>query len=87
MRGMLGYYRAVLEDIKQNSELANRRLEVPVLALGGDSGSAPDLHESLKPFCINIQGGVIKNSGHYIPEEQPEALAREIIAFISTLES
>jgi pimeloyl-ACP methyl ester carboxylesterase len=33
MRGMLGYYRAVLEDMKQNSELANHPLEVPVLAL------------------------------------------------------
>ena len=87
MRGMLGYYRAVLEDMKQNSELANHPLEVPVLALGGEAGSAPDLHESLQPFCTNIQGGVIKNSGHYIPEEQPEALAREIIAFLKTLEA
>ena len=87
MRGMLGYYRAVLEDIKQNSELANHQLEVPVLALGGDGGSAPDLHESLQPFCTNTQGGVIKDSGHYIPEEQPEALAREIIVFEGILET
>jgi len=38
MRGMLGYYRAVLEDMKQNVPLAARRLSVPVLAFGGDAG-------------------------------------------------
>jgi pimeloyl-ACP methyl ester carboxylesterase len=84
---MLGYYRAVLEDMKQNSELTDHLLKAPVLALGGDAGSAPDLHESLLPLCANIRGGVIKNSGHYIPEEQPEALAREIIGFMAILEA
>src|SRR5450631_548029 len=86
MRGMLGYYRAVLEDIEQNAELADRRLGVPVLALGGSVGSAPDLYERLRPSCTNIQGGVIVDSGHYIPEEQPDALAREIMAFINKCE-
>jgi len=86
MRGMLGYYRAVLEDIEQNAELADRRLGVPVLALGGSVGSAPDLYERLQPFCTNIQGGVVVDSGHYIPEEQPDALAFEIMAFIGKCE-
>ena len=86
MRGMLGYYRAVFEDMKQNAELANRQLRVPVLAFGADAGSAPDLYERLEPCCTNIRGGLIQNSGHYIPEEQPEVLAREIIAFVSRLE-
>jgi len=85
MRGMLGYYRAVLEDIKQNASLTARRLSVPVLAFGGDAGSAPDLHERLLLLCTDLRGGVIKDCGHYIPEEQPEALASEILAFIGTL--
>jgi pimeloyl-ACP methyl ester carboxylesterase len=83
---MLGYYRAVLEDIRQNAALAARRLSVPVLALGGDAGSAPDLGERLLPLCTDLRGGVVKDCGHYIPEEQPEALAEEVVAFIGTLE-
>jgi len=84
---MLGYYRAVLEDMSQNAELSNRHLRVSVLAFGGEvGGSAPDLYERLQPFCADIRGGMIQDSGHYIPEEQPEALAREIIAFVGTLE-
>lgn len=86
MRGMLGYYRAVLEDIKQNAELGTRKVHIPVLAFGGDVGSAPDLYERLQPFCVDIRGGLIRDSGHYIPEEQPRTIAHEIIAFLGTLE-
>ena len=86
MRGMLGYYRAIFEDLAQNAELANRKLHIPVLAFGGDVGSAPDLYERLQPFCTDIRGGLIQDSGHYVPEEQPEAVALEMIAFLATLE-
>jgi pimeloyl-ACP methyl ester carboxylesterase len=85
MRGMLGYYRAVLEDMDQNREYLGRKLDVPILALGGEVGSAPDIHERMKPLGQDVRGGVIAQSGHYIPEEQPEALAREIIRFSQTL--
>lgn len=87
MRGMLGYYRAVLEDMEQNRALKEVKLTVPVLALGGDAGSAPDIYERMKPLAHVVYGGVIKNCGHYIPEEQPEALALEIIRFIDKLQS
>jgi pimeloyl-ACP methyl ester carboxylesterase len=85
MRGMLGYYRAVLEDIEQNRELMSTPLSIPVLALGGEVGSAPDLFESMQPLGRNVRGGVIAGSGHYIPEEKPDALCAEITAFINSL--
>ena len=85
MRGMLGYYRAVLEDMDQNQEYLGRKLTVPILALGGEVGSAPDIHERMKPLGQDVRGGVIAQSGHYIPEEQPEALAGEIIRFSQSL--
>ena len=85
LRGMLGYYRAVLEDMEQNREIGQQRLKPPVLALGGDVGSAPNIFEALKPFCENVRGGLIADSGHYVPEEQPDALAREMLKFFATL--
>ncbi|QTI91014.1 alpha/beta fold hydrolase [Streptomyces sp. AgN23] len=87
LRGMLGYYRAVLEDIEQNTPLMRRKIDVPVLALGGEVGSAPDLYESMRPLAQNVRGGVIAGSGHYIPEEEPEALAREISGFVNDLKA
>ena len=81
LSGMLGYYRAIFEDMKQNAELAAAKVKIPVLALGGDGGSAPDIYEVMKPLCEDVRGGVIKDCGHYIPEEQPEALAAKMIEF------
>lgn len=85
MRGMLGYYRAVLEDMEQNKVFSKKLLEVPILALGGDQGSAPDLYERVQPLAASVKGGLIKDSGHYIPEEQPFALCEKIIKFDSDL--
>lgn len=85
LRGMLGYYRAVLQDIEQNQPLMATQLDLPILALGGDVGSAPDLYERMQPLGSDVRGGVISNSGHYIPEEQPEALSAEILRFAVSL--
>jgi hypothetical protein len=62
-----------------------RRITVPVLALGGEFGSAPDLYQNMKPLADHVRGGIIAGSGHCIPEEQPEPLARELAAFIDGL--
>jgi len=78
---MLGYYRAVEEDLRQNQKLFANKIKTPVLALGGDVGSAPDIHELMRPLCENIRGGQIGSCGHYIPEEQPEKLATELDNF------
>jgi pimeloyl-ACP methyl ester carboxylesterase len=84
LRGMLGYYRAVEEDMRQNQKLFESKIKTPVLALGGDVGSAPDIYEKMKPLCENLTGGLIEACGHYIPEEQPEKLATELVSFFKT---
>jgi pimeloyl-ACP methyl ester carboxylesterase len=81
LRGMLGYYRAVIRDMDYNRGLFQKKIAVPVLALGGDAGSAPGIFEAMRPLAENIRGGVIRDSGHYIPEEQPAALVAELRAF------
>lgn len=60
---------------------------MPALALGGDVGSAPGIFEAMKPLAENIQGGVIANSGHYIPEEQPQALVSALQEFFSSVQA
>jgi pimeloyl-ACP methyl ester carboxylesterase len=87
LRGMLGYYRAVPENIRQNLAFAGRPISVPVLALGADAGSAPDLPDKLEPLCADLRGGMIADSGHYVPEEQPQELSDRIIAFATDITS
>jgi len=82
-RGMLGYYRAVFEDMEQNKRYAGTSISTPVLALGGEFGSAPDIYEALRPLCTDISGGIVSHSGHYIPEEEPQALHGRILNFLN----
>jgi len=85
LRGMLGYYRAVLENMRQNTAFARTPISIPVLALGAETGSAPDLPDKLRPLCEALHSGLVADSGHYIPEEQPHALSERIDAFIADI--
>lgn len=85
MRGMLGYYRAVLDDFKINEPLGSQKIAVPILAINGEFGSSRDLLEKLKVLGEKVTGTMIKGSGHYIPEEKPDELTAQIIEFIKSL--
>ena len=85
LRGMLGYYRAVIRDMEQNKGLFARKLKLPILALGADYGSAPGIYTSMRELGEDVRGGQFDNCGHYIPEEQPDALAAKLIEFAETV--
>ncbi len=81
MQAWLGYYRALPQDIDDNLGVSrSRKLEMPVLALGGDGTWARKTEplESLRRVATDVTGGVIANSGHNIPEEQPAALVKHL---------
>src|SRR5699024_9020129 len=75
MRGMLGYYRAVLDDFKINEPLCEKKIVVPIITINGEFGSSQDIFEKLKTLGKTVTGKVVNGSGHYIPEEKPEELA------------
>jgi microsomal epoxide hydrolase len=84
LRAGLAYYRASSLSAQQNRELsAMGKLRTPVLALGSDQGSITDMATPLKAFVQDVQGGTISFCGHFLPEEQPAVVARELKAFFS----
>jgi pimeloyl-ACP methyl ester carboxylesterase len=81
MRAGFEYYRAIALDVKQNLEQVKTKLTLPVLALGGEKSFGMAVYESWKAAAENIRGAVIPQSGHYIADEQPEALLAELLPF------
>ena len=85
LRAGFSYYRAIPTDITDNAaKIAARfKLPMPVLALGGDRswGRGMEVVESLRRVASDVRGGVIENCGHWMPEEQPEALLRQLLGF------
>lgn len=84
LKGGLAYYRAVSLSAQQNRELsAKGKLEMPVLAVRADQGSMRDLVAQLQKIATNVRGTAIASCGHYLAEEQPDALARELQGFFN----
>jgi pimeloyl-ACP methyl ester carboxylesterase len=78
------YYRAVPQDIADNAAMIARfKLPMPVLALGGAEswGRRMEVLESMQRVALDVRGGMIDNCGHFVPEEQPDELARRLIDF------
>jgi pimeloyl-ACP methyl ester carboxylesterase len=84
LRAGLAYYRAAGLSAQQNRELsAKGKLQMPVLALGSDQGSIADMASPLRAFAEDVYGVVVGNCGHFLPEEQPTAVAGELTAFLA----
>ncbi len=80
------YYRSIPQDKADNAAIlaSGFRLRMPVLALGGARtearGRAGEPLESLRVVADDVRGGSIADSGHFIPEEQPDALCAALEA-------
>jgi pimeloyl-ACP methyl ester carboxylesterase len=75
----LAYYRAFAQDIEDNRALAEHPLEMPVLAIGGEYAMGPSVGQLMQPFARDVTPVVIAGSGHWIAEEQPEALVDALL--------
>lgn len=87
MRAGFAYYRAIPQDKADNRAILESgfRLPMPVLALGGARtearGRAEEPLASLRLVADDVRGGAVAECGHFIAEEQPELLARELFEF------
>ncbi|PWY93423.1 alpha/beta-hydrolase [Aspergillus sclerotioniger CBS 115572] len=80
------YYRAYEMSSKQNLEFAKMKLDIPVLALGGAGSVGEGMIGFVKNFATNVSGGAIEDCGHFLPEEQPAAVARRLLEFLEEIE-
>jgi pimeloyl-ACP methyl ester carboxylesterase len=83
------WYRAFWEDSECNRERITNGMpiETPLLYLRGEheSGNIEQYVAGFKEAGItNVQSGIIPDSGHFAPEEQPEEVWKQIAAFLET---
>lgn len=88
MRAGFEYYRALPQDAIQNLNYSKTKLTMPVLALGGSfipvlggNITMPSIIYGMKILAQNVTGITVPNSGHFIPEEQPQFLTDKLIKF------
>src|ERR1051326_5560567 len=90
MRAGFEYYRAFPQDAIENMNYSKTKLTMPVLALGGGyiptfggNITMPTIVYGMKILAQNVQGIKVPNSGHFIPEEQPDFVVKILNNFFS----
>jgi len=62
------------------------RLPMPVLAIGGGRtdafGRAGEVEASMRRVATDVRGLIAEDSGHFVPEEDPELTARAILEHV-----
>jgi pimeloyl-ACP methyl ester carboxylesterase len=73
------------QDAIDNKAILARggKLTIPVLALGGDKSFGTAEADTLRAVATNVTPGVIRNSGHWIMDENPRATIDLIVNFLS----
>jgi pimeloyl-ACP methyl ester carboxylesterase len=70
------------DAIDNKAFLAEGKLGMPVLALGGEKSFGPTMAVVMQAAATNVQGGIVPDSGHWIMEENPKATVALVSAFL-----
>jgi pimeloyl-ACP methyl ester carboxylesterase len=81
MDAAFDYCRNIVADMEFNKKQFTRKLPMRLLAVGGQY-SIPAMGDALAPYFQHMTPVVIPDAGHFVPEEQPEALAKALIPFL-----
>jgi len=85
MRAAFELYRTFDEDARAvRSALAERgKLPMPVLSIGGEhSGLGAVMADMMREIADRVESLTVPRSGHWIPEENPSALAEAVLTFV-----
>ena len=75
-------FAAFNQDAKDNKNFAQRKLTMPILALGAEKSFGDQQATIMRDVGTNVEGGIITGSGHWIMEEQPAQTVNKVRAFL-----
>jgi len=78
--GAMGVYRAAFTSMEQTAPLADHKVNVPVVALGGEKGLDAKVGKMVKMVAQTVDDSVLPDCGHFVPEERPEEIVRLVQA-------
>ncbi|HEV8713454.1 MAG TPA: alpha/beta hydrolase [Candidatus Binatia bacterium] len=84
LRAGFQYYRAGLQEDLENLSSCTRKLTMPVLAWGGERFLA-NIVQLWQTVAEKVQGGEVKQCGHFIAEEKPEFVIQQALEFFGSL--
>jgi pimeloyl-ACP methyl ester carboxylesterase len=82
MRAGWAYFVSFPQAAKDFAQLARTKLTMPVLAIGGEKSLGGFLGEQMKLVAPDLTVVVLKNTGHWILEENPKETTDALVKFL-----
>ncbi|MGB2621756.1 MAG: alpha/beta hydrolase [Candidatus Acidiferrum sp.] len=76
------YFVSWPQTAKDFAEMAETKLTMPVLSIGGDKSLGEALGTQMKLVATDVKIVIVKNSGHWILEEQPKQTMDALVDFL-----
>jgi pimeloyl-ACP methyl ester carboxylesterase len=83
LRASFGFYRALDATIAQDAQRKTQRLEMPVLAIGGEASFGDHVADALNAVADDVESVVISGAGHFVAEEAPDAMLEALTSFLT----
>ena len=82
MRAGWAYFVSFPQAAKDFAVLSQTKLNMPVLAIGGEKANGTLLGQQMKLVATNATMVVLKNTGHWVLEEQPKQTTGALLNFL-----
>lgn len=82
MRAGWAYFVAFQQTAKDFAEMAETKLTMPVLAIGGDKATGPILGQQMNIVASNATVIILKDTGHWVLEERPMETTDALMKFL-----
>jgi pimeloyl-ACP methyl ester carboxylesterase len=76
-------FRAFPKDAEDFAQFAQTKLTMPLLVLSGEKAGGPFLIEQGKMVASNVEGVLVKGSGHWLMEEAPDQVIPKLVEFLN----
>jgi pimeloyl-ACP methyl ester carboxylesterase len=83
IRAGMEYFRAFEQDGKDFAVFAKTPLTMPMLVLSGEKAGGQFLIDQGKLVDTNVQGVIVKGSGHWLMEEAPDETMSALVQFLN----
>src|SRR6202795_2605407 len=82
MRAGWAYFVSFPQAAKDFAQLSQIKLTMPVLALGGEKALGEVLGQQMKLVASDVTVVVLKNTGHWVLEENPKETTKALVKFL-----
>jgi pimeloyl-ACP methyl ester carboxylesterase len=82
MRAGWAYFVSFQQAAKDFAELSQTKLNMPVLAIGGEKANGDVLAQQMKLVASDATMIVLKDTGHWVSEERPKETTEALLKFL-----